>query len=48
MTIPDGLSDSRVRAFVRPTSGYGSICIDASSAVLGRKLVYINLYIESA
>ena len=48
MTIPGDISIRRFRVCVRPTSCNEFICIDASSPVLGRKLVYVNLYIISA
>ena len=48
MTIPGGISNGRFWTCDRPTSCSESVSIDTSSAMLGRELVYVDLYIVSA
>lgn len=45
MTIPGYISNGGFLIWIPLTSRSESISIDASSAVLGRELVYVDLYI---
>lgn len=47
MTMPGDVSDGSFGGCVRPTGRDESVCVYTGSAVLGRELVYVNLYIKS-